>query len=69
MPFFDVTKLPKCRVAYGTELNELNRIFVSKENCENRHGLLNISIWTRNERKKQRVGGQVEACAEVRLRI
>ena len=33
------------------------------------HGLLNISIWTGNERKKQRVGGQVEACAVVRLRI
>ena len=33
------------------------------------HGLLNISLWTGNERKKQRVGGQVEACAVVRLRI
>ena len=27
------------------------------------HGLLNISIWTGNERKKHRVVGQVEACA------
>ena len=33
------------------------------------HELLNISIWTGNERKKQRVVGQVEACAVVRLRI
>ena len=33
------------------------------------HGLLNISIWTGNARKKQRVGGQVEACTVVRLRI
>ena len=37
-------------------------VFINYFRCFN-HGLLNISIWTGNTRKKQRVDGQVEACA------